>query len=146
MFRQNRWESLVAIIVAIAILAWLLVSITFFLLKSSEMQTEFESSYSMFLVKMNARTIAHNLDTKGIQENETFSIYRDDATKNYTIFTGSLVESGAYILESWANIAPEQVASASGRVYRRIYLLERRDDSLGPKNEIIKWSVKEMIR
>lgn len=146
MFRQNRGESLVAIIVAIAILAWLLVSITFFLLKSSEMQTEFESSYTMFLVKMNARTIAHNIDTKSVVENETFSIYRDDITQDYTIFTGSLVESGAYILENGTNITPEQVTSTSGRVYRRIYLLERRDDSLGPKNEIIKWSVKEMIR
>lgn len=146
MFRQNRGESLVAIIIAIAILAWLLVSITFFLFKSSEMRTEFESSYAMFLVKMNARTIAHNLDTKGIVENETFSIYRDDTTHNYIIFTGSLLESGAYILENGANITPEQVSTASGRVYRRIYLLERRDDSLGPKNEIIKWSVKEMIR
>ncbi|MCA9377917.1 hypothetical protein KC711_03340 [Candidatus Peregrinibacteria bacterium] len=113
-------------------------SITFFLLKSSEMQTEFESSYAMFLVKMNARTIAHNIDTKNVTENETFSIYRDDTTRNYTIFTGVLVESGAYILENGANITPEQVTSASGRVYRRIYLLERRDDSLGPKNEIIK--------
>ena len=78
---------------------------------------------------MNARTIAHNIDTKSVVENETFSIYRDDTTQNYTIFTGSLVESGAYILENGANITPEQVISASGRVYRRIYLLERRDDS-----------------
>lgn len=102
------------------------------------MQTEFESSYMMFLVKMNARTIAHNIDTKSVVENETFSVYRDDTTQNYTIFTGALVESGAYILENGANITPEQVTSASGRVYRRIYLLERRDDSLGPKNEVIK--------
>lgn len=145
MFRSARWDTIVWVIVAVTILSWLLLSISIFLMQSTELQGDFESASEIYFLKSNAQAIGRSVDTSILWENETFSLRRDEANGTYIIYTGSLIDSGAYI-DVTGRAVDDINSSTDDRIYRRIYLIERRDTSLGVPQEIIKWSLQELIR
>ncbi len=144
MRNSNNWESLVWIIIWISILAIAILWILNIILYSSTLIDVFEKATRLNILKDNIQNITKRVDTTGIAENETFYIYKNTSTKQFMIYTGSINSQYKYIDQMWNYIT--NLSSFTWETYSRILWLEREDTSETTKNQIIKASIKRLVR
>ena len=146
MRKRLSWESLVWIIVGVSILSIAILWILNIILYSNSLIDIFDKTTRLNIVKDNIQNIIRNLNTTDIGETDTFYIYKNRATKTFVIYTWSINSQYKYIDQLGNYITPATLASFTGETYSRLLWLEREDTSIDAKNQIIKASIRRLIR
>lgn len=144
MIKNNFWESLIWIIVWVFILSFVILWISNLLIKSKDTINKFKNKNNISILKINTINVIKKLDTSNILENEIFYLYKDNATKEFKILTWTTNVNSKYIDKNWNRV--NDLANFEWSIYSRILWLERDDTSLWNKNQIIKASIKKLIK
>nr|MDD3720761.1 hypothetical protein [Candidatus Gracilibacteria bacterium] len=137
MIKKNiKGESLVGVILAVALLGFVILGIANMLTYSDTVNYNYEIESNINLIKDNTLNILKKLDISPLQENETFYLYKDSINKSFLLFTGTTNEQYKYIDKYGEKVNP---LSFSGIIYERNILLEKKDIVLG--NNIFKINV-----
>lgn len=125
MIKKNiKWESLVWVILAVALLWFVILWIANMLTYSDTVNYNYEIESNINLIKDNTLNILKKLDISPLQENETFYLYKDSINKSFLLFTWTTNEQYKYIDKYWEKVNP---LSFSWIIYERNILLEKKD-------------------
>ncbi|MDP2091102.1 MAG: hypothetical protein Q8K30_05920 [Candidatus Gracilibacteria bacterium] len=144
MIKNNFGESLIGVIIGIFILSFIVLGITNLLINSKNIINTYENKKIINLIKNNSENILKKINTEDIQETEVFYLYKDIINKEFVIFTGSTNVGYKYIDEFGNKI--DNLESFDGDIYSRIFWAERDDNSLGNNHQIIKMSIKKLLK
>lgn len=144
MIKNNFWESLIWVIIWIFILSFIVLWITNLLINSQNIIDTYENKKIINLIKNNSENVLKKINTENIQETEVFYLYKDILNKEFLIFTGSSNIWYKYIDEFGNKI--DDLESFSWDIYSRIFWAERDDNSLWNNHQIIKMSIKKLIK
>lgn len=145
MIKNTFWESLVWIIIWVFILSFIILWVTNMLINSKSIIDTYENKKIISILKNNTRNIVKNINTDSIKETELFYIHKDDAfTNNFLVFTWTINAWYKYINQNWDNIS--DVENYDWNIYSRMLWLERDDDSIWDSHQIIKVSIKKLIK
>lgn len=142
--RDRRGETLISVLVGVFILAITIGAIVMILSTNYELEDTYERNNTLFLLQNNATNIIRKLDTSLLTEKELFSVYKDTENKQFTLFTGSSVDTYKYIDAEGNHIT--NTGSFAGIIYARYFLIDKKDSSFGAENQVIKAAVRELIR
>ncbi len=137
-------ESLVWIIVWVFILSFVILWIGKLISYSQSLTLSFNEYTKVRLLKANLSNILKTLDISKIQENEAFYIHKDPSTHTFTVFTWTTNKQYKYVDSKWEGIA--DISTYEWNIYSRKLYIEREDTSFNSKNQIIKASIKRLIR
>lgn len=93
-----------------------------------------------------------NTDTSMLKENEVFYVHKNRASSTFQIFTWSTNENFKYIDELWNSISEdistlwEDLSSFEWDIYSQILWITTEDTSLIEENEVIRASIKRLIK
>ena len=95
-------------------------------------------------MQSSAENIIRKTDTSSLSEKDVFFLYKDPNSQTFQVFTGSGGEQYKYIDKNGEFIP--NPGSYTGTVYTRIFSVERGDSSFGKPRQVIKGSIKELIK
>lgn len=144
MIKNQKAESLVGIVIWISILAFTILWIANMINYSNSVIDLFERTTRLSILQNNVNNIIKNIDTSNINQDEIFFIYKNETTKTFEIFTGSTNEEYKYI-DIYGNKI-DDLLSYEWDIYSRILWLSREDTSIDTQNQIIKASIRRLIR
>jgi hypothetical protein len=144
MIKNNFWESLIWIIVWVFILSFIIMWISSLLITSKDNINKFENKNTISILKKNTISIIKKINTNNILENEIFYLYKNNTTKEFETFTWTINVEYKYIDKHWTKI--NDLANFNWAIYSRILWLERDDTSLWNNHQIIKASIKRLIK
>lgn len=144
MIKNNFWESLVWIIIWVFILSFIVLWITNLLINSKAIVEAYENKKITNILKNNTENIIKNIDTSNIKESEIFYLYKDTTFKDFLVFTWSSNVGYKYIDKYWNKV--NDLSTYEWDIYSRTLWLERDDNSLGSSHQIIKVSIKKLIK
>ena len=102
--KNNKAESIVWIIIWIIILSIMLLWIIKVIDFSKDSYSTYEEYFYKHIITWNSNNIIKKLDVSNIWDDETFYLYKDTITKNFTILTWSSNENYSYINKLWTDI------------------------------------------
>lgn len=145
MIKNTFWESLIWIIIWIFILSFIILWITNLLINSKNIIDAYENKKIISILKNNTENIVKNIDTSSINETEAFYIYKNNIEpKAFEVYTWTTNANYKYIDQYWNYIS--DVVNYNWDIYSRILWLERDDNSIWENHQIIKVSVKKLIK
>lgn len=145
MRKTKKWESLVWIVIGIAILSFTILWIINVISYSMTLIDAFEKNTRISLLKNNLFHIVNQLDTSNIAENEIFYIYKNSSGSEFQIFTWTLNTEYKYIDENGNKV--DDIVNFNWAIYSRALWLTREYGSdIGIKNQIVRASIKRLIR
>ncbi|MDD2870501.1 MAG: hypothetical protein PHS49_00795 [Candidatus Gracilibacteria bacterium] len=144
MIKNNLGESLIGIVVGVFILSFIILGITNLLINSKTIVESYEDRKVLNLIKNNTENVIKNIDTSAIKETEIFYLYKDSTNKEFLVFTGT-VNAGYKYIDQYGNKV-DDLAGFSSDIYARTLWIERDDNSIGDTHQIIKVSVKKLIK
>lgn len=144
MIKNNLWESLIWIVVWVFILSFIILWITNLLINSKTIVESYEDRKVLNLIKNNTENVIKNIDTSAIKETEIFYLYKDSTNKEFLVFTGTVNAWYKYIDQYWNKV--DDLAWFSSDIYARTLWIERDDNSIWDTHQIIKVSVKKLIK
>lgn len=138
-----RAESFVGIIVGVFILSFILLGIWNIMFHSRDVIVSYLNVQKTDILKNNIASIIKAMDTDGISENEVFYIYKNTASNNFEAFTWVLNAGYKYIDEYGNNV---NINEYEGDIYARTLWKERDDRSLNSENQIIRVSIRKLVK
>ena len=144
MFKNNSWESLVWVIIWVFILTFILLWITNLMINSVEVINTYKNKRDISLIRNNTINTIKKLDTTSVQESEVFYLYKNTTNNNFEILTWSWNYLYKYIDRLWNKV--DNLETFPWNIYSRVLRLEREDTSLWKEQQIIKVSVKKLIK
>ena len=144
MIKRTSWESFVWIIVWVFILSVVILGVANIIVYSNSIISVYSDYSKVNILRENVTSIITNIDTSEIRENEIFYVYKDFWDKEFKIFTGSVNSWYKYIDEFW-NFVPN-IATFENDIYARILWLSREDTTLSEQDQIVKVSIKKLIK
>lgn len=145
MRKTKKWESLVWIVIGIAILSFTILWIINIISYSINLIDAFEKNTRMSILRDNISHIINQLDTSNLAENEIFYIYKNSSGSEFQIFTWTLNTEYKYIDENGNKV--DDIVNFSWAIYSRVLWLTREYGSdIGIKNQIVRASIKRLIR
>lgn len=139
----NKAESFIGIITWIFILSFVLLGIWNLIFYSRSTTIQYQDYQRLSVLKENIGNILMEVDTNWVQQNEIFYIYKDEVNKTFSVFTGTTHSDYKYINYLWKKI---DINSYNGDIYARTLWKQRDDRSLESDNEIIRVSIKKLIK
>ena len=146
MIKSKIAESLIWVVIWVFILSFIILWITNLLINSISVVDEYENKRDINILKNNTINIVKNLDTSIIQETELFYLYKNESTNDFQIKTWSWNYFYKYIDRLWNHIPESELANFSSNIYSRVLWLEREDTSLWESHQIIKASIRKLIK
>jgi len=144
MIKNKKAESLAWVIIWVFILSIIMLWITNLLINSADTIYLYENKRDISILKNNTINVVKKLDTSGIQETELFYLYKNKETNNFEIKTWSWNYTYKYIDRLWNNIT--NLDNFNWPIYSRVLWLERKDTSIWTEHQIIKSSIKRLIK
>jgi len=144
MIKKTSWESFVWIIVGVFILSIVILAVANIIVYSNTVIAVYTDYSRVNILRENITSIITNIDTSGIRENEIFYIYKDTTTKEFQVFTWSL-NSGYKYVDQFGNYVPN-ITTFNDDIYARILWLSREDTTLSNQDQIVKVSIKKLIK
>ena len=144
MIKNKSWESLVWIIVWVFILSFIIMWIASLLIKSKDTVIRFENKNRISILKKNTISVIKKISTDSVLENEIFYLYKNDTSKNFEVFTWTTNVAYKYIDKNWNKI--DDLAHFNWWIYSRILWMERDDTSFWNEHQVIKASIKKLIK
>ena len=143
-FRTTKGETLVSVVLGVAILSFLVAGIASVLYTSYDSEDNYDRTNALLLLQSNATSILRNVDTSAVREKETFVIYRDTSAQRFVIFTGATdVEKYRYVDKNGNYVS--NTGSHIGPLYSLYFFVDKNESSFGKKNQIIKAGLKELV-
>ena len=144
MIKNTFWESLVWIIIWIFILSFIVMGITNLLINSKTIIDKYENKKIIAILKNNTENIIKKINTDSINETEIFYFNKNETTNNFEVFTWTINAGYKYINQNWENIS--DIANYQWNIFSRILWVERDDNSVWATHQIIKVSIKKLIK
>lgn len=145
MRKTKKWESLVWIVIGIAILSFTILWIINIISYSMNLIDAFEKNTRMSILRDNLSHIINKLDTSNLAENEIFYIYKNSSGSEFQIFTWTFNTEYKYIDENGNKV--NDIVNFSWAIYSRVLWLTREYGSdLEIRNQIVRASIKRLIR
>lgn len=104
MKKSKKAESLASVLIAVVLLSIVLFWVLSILNFSKDITYDLESKTDFKLLKLNSQNIVNKLNLEEIKEEEKFYIYKNEESKEYSIFTWAENEKYKYIDKEWNNI------------------------------------------
>jgi len=142
MIKNKKWESLVWIVIWVFILSFVILWIANLLIQNTIVINTYEDKRDISIIKANTTNVIKNTDTSAIKENEIFYLYKNKTTKAFEVSTWS--SNYKYIDRLWDNI--DDVVAFNWNIYSRVLWVERDDDSIWEQHQIIRVSVRRLIK
>lgn len=143
MYASKKAESFVGIVVWIFILSIVILWILNVLIFSNEITRKYEETNEIDILRSNLINIVKKTDTSWIRENEIFFIHKNRAAQQFEIYTGSTNEHFKYIDRDGNTVNPDIYM---GDVFTQILWLSTEDTSLWSQNQVIRASIKKLVR
>jgi ABC-type microcin C transport system permease subunit YejE len=144
MIKNTSWESLVWIVIWVFILSFIVLWITNLLINSKTIVDVYNNKKTISILKNNTENIVKKIDTQAVLETEIFYLYKDNTFKEFQVFTWSTNYIYKYIDKYWNKV--DDLENFEWDIYSRILWLERDDTSLWDSHQIIKASIKKLIK
>lgn len=144
MIKNNFWESLLWIIIWVSILLFVILWVANLLISSKDILDTYNNKKAISILKNNTEIIIKKIDTSNIKETEIFYLHKDNSTNRYEVFTWAVNYTYKYIDENWNNV--NDLINFKWYIYSRELWVERNDDSFWNESQIIKASIKQVIR
>jgi len=144
MIKNNFWESLVWIIIWVAILIFIISWITNLLISSKETINIYNQKNIITNLKNSTENIIKTIDTSAINETEVFYLNKNTDLKEFEIFTWSINSDYKYIDKYWNSIT--DITLFQWDIYARILWVERDDNTTWENHQVIKASIKKLIK
>ncbi len=144
MIKRTSWESFVWIIVGVFILSIVILAVANIIVYSNSVISVYSDYSKTNILRENITSIVTNIDTSDIRENEIFYVYKNTSTKEFQIFTWSTNSNYKYI-DEFGNLVPN-VVTFNDEIYARILWLSREDTTLSDQDQIVKVSIKKLIK
>lgn len=141
---EKNAESFVGIIIGVFILSFVILGIANLIIYSSNLIESYTDTARVNILKESLWNIVKKLDTSTIQEGEVFYLYKNNTTSTYQIFTGSVNQWAKYVDENGESIA--NIVTYSGSIYGRFLWTEREDTTLTEQDQIIRASIRKLIK
>ena len=143
MINNKKAETLMSVIIWVFILTFVLLWITNLMIESNIIVDKFNKTRDINILKQNSINIIKNIDTSNIPENSIFYIYRDKSNNKFEIKDSNEPEY-KYVDKFWDYIS--DLNTYEWNIYSRIFYLERDDNSLWDVHQVIKASIKRLIK
>ena len=114
------------------------------LIFSTDVTAKYNETNRIEVLKQNLTNVVQKIDTSMIQENEIFYLHRNTITGTYQVFTGSSNQNYKYIDEMGNTI--NDITTYQGDIYSQILWMATEDISFLEKNQIIRASIKKLVR
>lgn len=144
MIKNTSWESLVWIIIWVFILSFIIIWITNLLINSKDIINKYENKKTISILKNNTENIIQKIDISKVNETEIFYLYKDNTVNEYKIFTWTINDEYKYIDTYWNKI--DDLINFEWHIYSRLLLVERDDNIVWDNHQIIKISIKKLIK
>ena len=142
--RHSRGETLVSVLVGIAILSVVLFGIANLLSSSASLEQDVSGQLRLSLLEQNATTLIRQTNTKLVAEKEVFYLYKNPTTRTIEVFTGSTNVAYAYINARGESVT--NTGSTQESLYYRNFIVDQSDTTLRSGSQVIKGTVRELIR
>lgn len=137
MISSQKWETIISVVVIVAIISIVLVSLFKIIEYDNELNFQYDKTNYISVLEKNTNSLIKQVDTSNVKEKEIFYLYKnasdiialtgsENIDYKFINYLGEYVNSGSYL---WA-------------IYSRFCLVEKD----APEWQMIKCSVKEMIR
>lgn len=144
MIKNNSWESLVWVVIWVFILSLIILWVANMLINSKTIVEIYENKKMINILKNNTEKVISKIDTSRIKETEIFYLYKDFSFKEFVVFTWSTNANYKYIDKYWNQV--NDLVWFQWDIYSRVLWLERDDNSLWNNHQIIKVSIKKLIK
>jgi len=141
---SQKGESFVWIIVWVFILSIVILWIANLIIYSATLVDTYKDNARIGILKDSLANIVQKVDTSLIRENEVFYVYRDLWTNTYHVFTGATNDTYKYI-DKFGNHVSD-VVSFEEDIYSRILWTEREDTTLTDQDQIVRASIRKLIK
>ncbi len=138
-----RAETLASVLVGFAIIAIVSAGMVKMLAYHATIEEDHARNQTLRILQNNVTNVLRKIDTSGIAEKETFSVYKDRSARRFTVMTGAQVEPYRYVDRSgdWVS----NTGTYQGTVYTRTILLDR-NDSAPVVRQVFKAEIRELVR
>ena len=143
MINNKKAETLLSVIIWVFILTFVLLWITNLMIENNIIVDKFNKTRDINILKQNSISIIKNIDTSNIPENSIFYIYKNKINNNFEIKDSSKPKY-KYVDRFWDYIS--DLNTYEWNIYSRIFYLERDDNSLWDVHQVIKASIKRLIK
>jgi len=144
MIKKTSWESFVWIIVWVFILSIVILWVANIIIYSNNIIDSYSDYSKVTVLRENLTNIVKNIDTSEIRENEIFYVHKNNTSKEFEVFTGSVNSGYKYINEFWDTVP--NIALYEWDIYSRILWLSREDTTLSNQDQIVKVSIRKLIK
>lgn len=144
MIKNTYWESLVWIVVWVFIISFIVLWITNLLISSKDIIETYENKKIISILKNNTENVIKRINTSNIQETELFYLYKNNILKEYEILTWAINDTYKYIDQYWNKV--DDLVNFQWDVYSRLLWVERDDNFIWNTHQIIKISIKKLIK
>jgi hypothetical protein len=141
MIKNKKAETILSVIIWVFILTFVLLWITNLMIESNVIIDKFNKNRDINILKQNSINIIKNIDTSSIAENSIFYIYRNKWASTFETQTWSEYK---YVDRFWDYIS--DLTTFEWNIYSRIFYLERDDNSVWDVHQVIKASIKRLIK
>lgn len=144
MKNNKQAESFIWIMIGVFLISIVILGIWNLLNYSGEIIREYEDNSKIAILRNNINNIVKNIDTSHVAENQVFYVRNDIATNTYVALTASgWFDADKYINEFGENVNPN---TYGWPIYSRQLIVEREDTSVWEQNQVIKASIKRLIK
>ncbi len=143
MIKNKQAESFIWIMIGVFLISIVILGISNLLNYSWQIINDYEDNTKITILKNNINNIVKNIDTSHVAEDEIFFIYKDNTIDQYVALTWSWFSWYAYINEFWEDVDPD---TFEWPVYSRQLWVEREDTSIWEQNQVIRVSIKRLIK
>ncbi len=144
MIKNTSGESLIWIIIWVFILSFIILWVTNLLINSKTIIDTYENKKTISILKNNTENIIKKIDTSNINETEIFYINKNNSTKEFEIFTWATNYLYKYIDKYWNKV--DDLENFNWNIYSRTLWLERDDNSIWENHQVIKVSIRKLIK
>lgn len=97
-------ESIIWILIGVVILSFAMFGIVGILNYNRDVSSNYSSQVDLIILEANANNIVKKLNLDLINSLETFYIYKNESSKEYTLFTWAINENYKFIDRFWNNV------------------------------------------
>ncbi len=145
MLKKNKhWESLAWIIIWVFILSLVILGIGKLLSHSNDIIASYNNATDMRILKSNLSHILLKVDTSEILENQVFYIHKDTANQEFKAYTWTVNATYKYIDIDWNHVS--DVTTFEKDIYARFLYIQREDTALNSQNQVIRASIKKLVK
>lgn len=144
MIRNKLAESLIWVVIWVFILSFIILWITNLLVNSISTIGVYENKRDIQILRNNTINIVKNIDTSSVSENELFYLYKDKNNDIFEVKTWVWNADFKYIDRFWDKV--DDLENFNWNIYSRVLWMERSDSSLWNENQIIKASIKRLVK